>query len=57
METGFLNSIITYFRDAILPEKTCNLRDFEQKLKKPGIMNKKPGFFNNFNMFSSKILI
>ena len=35
------------------PEKTWNW----ETLKKPRILNKKPGIFNNFNMFSSKISI
>ena len=34
-------------------EKTWNLRSLE----KPGIFNKKPRIFNNFNMISSKISI
>ena len=41
-------------RVATLLEKTW---DLTIQAKKPGILNKKPRNFNNFNMLSSKILI
>ena len=50
---SFLNSIV---RVATLPgnlEKAGIL----EILKKPGSLNKKPGIFNNLNMFRSKISI
>ena len=39
-----------WFSVASLSEKTWNLKNFEKKLEKPGI-------FNSFNMFCSRISI
>jgi len=40
--------------DNLGKKKTWNLRNFEKKLEKPGIFNKKPGIFN---MLCSRISI